>query len=167
MSRAVKIFGILVATAVAVAMFAAIAFVLVFDPNDYKDRVTTLVQDQTGRELRIPGELGLSVFPWLGIDMGVVEFGNAPGFKSPLFARAERIQIRVALLPLEDIAARVYGIGQTPPGLTTERLLARAEAAYAGEKSRGRSGHWSHDFNRQLCLAEIVVALRRRVRKPP
>ena len=34
MSRALKILGILVVTLVAVAIFAAIVFVLVFDPND-------------------------------------------------------------------------------------------------------------------------------------
>ena len=40
MSRAIKILGILAVTAVVVAVFAATVFVLVFDPNDYKDKIS-------------------------------------------------------------------------------------------------------------------------------
>ena len=63
MSRALKILGILVATAVAVAIFAAIVFVLVFDPNDYKDKISGGVKEATGRDLVIEGDLHLSLFP--------------------------------------------------------------------------------------------------------
>ena len=51
MSSALKILGILVATVVAVAIFAAIIFMLVFDANDYKDDISEGVRKATGREL--------------------------------------------------------------------------------------------------------------------
>ena len=57
MSRTLNILGILIVTAVAVAIFAAIVFVLVFDPNDYKDRISEGVKEATGRELVIEGDL--------------------------------------------------------------------------------------------------------------
>ena len=40
---------------------AALIFVpLLIDPNDYKDRIVLLVEKQTGRQLKILGEIGLS-----------------------------------------------------------------------------------------------------------
>jgi len=39
----------------------------VIDPNDYRDDITKLVRDKTGRELTLNGDLSMSVFPWLGI----------------------------------------------------------------------------------------------------
>jgi AsmA protein len=100
MSRAVKIFGILVATAVAVAMFAAIAFVLVFDPNDYKDKISEGVREATGRELVIEGDLEFSLFPWLAIEVGRTQLGNAPGFDDTPFASFESARLSVRMLPL-------------------------------------------------------------------
>ena len=100
MSRAVKILGILVATAVAVAIFAAIVFVLVFEPNDYKDKISDGVRKATGRELVIEGDLHLSLFPWLAIEMGRTELGNAPGFDDTPFASFDSARLSVRVMPL-------------------------------------------------------------------
>ena len=100
MSRAIKILGILVAAAVAVAIFAAIVFVLVFDPNDYKDKISQGVKEATGRELVIEGDLSLSLFPWLAIEIGRTELGNAPGFDDTPFAGFDSARLSVRLMPL-------------------------------------------------------------------
>ncbi|KPK40679.1 MAG: hypothetical protein AMJ69_01670 [Gammaproteobacteria bacterium SG8_47] len=67
--------GVLVLLVVAIGIFAA-----TFDPNAYRDEVAELVKKQTGRELQIPVEIGLTFFPWLGAKIGEVSLGNAPGF---------------------------------------------------------------------------------------
>ncbi len=100
MSRAVKILGILVATVVAAVIFAAIVFVLVFDPNDYKDKISAGVREATGRELVIEGDLSLRLFPWLAIEMGRTELGNAPGFDDTPFASFESARLSVRVMPL-------------------------------------------------------------------
>ena len=100
MSRALKIFGILIATVVAVAIAAAIVFVLVFDPNDYKDKISEGVRKTTGRELVIEGDLHLSLFPWLAIEMGRTELGNAEGFDDTPFASFESARLSVRVMPL-------------------------------------------------------------------
>lgn len=100
MSRALKIFGIVVITLVAVAIFAAIVFVLVFDPNDYKDKISEGVREATGRELVIDGDLHVSLFPWLAIEMGRTELGNAPGFDDTPFASFESARLSVRVMPL-------------------------------------------------------------------
>jgi len=87
--------GVLVLLVVAIGIFAA-----TFDPNAYRDEVAELVKKQTGRELQIPGEIGLTFFPWLGAKIGEVSLGNAPGFADRPFARLEGASVRVKLLPL-------------------------------------------------------------------
>jgi AsmA protein len=96
----IKIIVGLVGLVVVVVVAAAVLIPMFFDPNDYKDELATLAKEHTGRELTIEGDIGLSVFPWIGLDLGVVELGNAPGFKAPRFARTEKVSIRLKLMPL-------------------------------------------------------------------
>ena len=100
MSRALKILGILAATVVAVAIFAAIVFVLIFDPNDYKDTISEGVKETTGRDLVIEGDVKLSLFPWLAIELGKTELGNAEGFDDTPFASFESARLSVRVMPL-------------------------------------------------------------------
>jgi AsmA protein len=94
-----KLVLVLVAIVVVVVIAAIIIVPLVFDPNDYKDEIASAVKKQTGRELSIQGELGVSVFPWVGLDVGTAELGNASGFDD-VFARFDKAAVRVKLLPL-------------------------------------------------------------------
>ncbi len=100
MRTLLRIVTTLVALVLVVVIAAVLILTLYFDPNDYKDQLAEAVQTQTGRRVAIEGDIGLSVFPWLGIDVGRLELGNAPGFQEPVFASTERVQIRVKLLPL-------------------------------------------------------------------
>ncbi|KAA3654057.1 MAG: AsmA family protein [Proteobacteria bacterium] len=80
------------------ALAAYLAFV--FDANDYRERLGEMVTEQTGRRLTLSGELKLSVFPWLGFELGAVELGNAPGFSDRPFAALTAAEARLKLLPL-------------------------------------------------------------------
>ena len=100
MKKFLKIVGIVVGVIIVLVIAAAIIIPQVVDPNDYKDRIVALVEKETGRQMKIPGDISLSFFPWLGVKLGVVEISNAKGFKAPLFARMEELQIRAKLLPL-------------------------------------------------------------------
>jgi AsmA protein len=95
-----KAVGIILVVVVVVVIGAAVALPLLIDPEDVKKEVTAKVREETGRELKIVGDVGFSVFPWLGLETGRVEFGNPPGFQSPLFAATEKVGIRVKLMPL-------------------------------------------------------------------
>lgn len=95
-----KAIGIIVAVVVVVVIGAAVALPMLIDPEDVKKEVTAKVREETGRELKIVGDVGFTVFPWLGLETGRVEFGNPPGFQSPLFAATEKVGIRVKLMPL-------------------------------------------------------------------
>lgn len=79
---------------------AVVGFALIFNPNDYKDDIIQLVKDKTGRELSIPGDISLSLFPWIGIDLGAIEISNAKGFGKKPFAKMSHLQVRAKLWPL-------------------------------------------------------------------
>jgi AsmA protein len=100
MGKFVKILLGLVTVLVVVIVAAAIILPMVVDPNDYKDEIAAAVEKQTGRTLSIQGDIGLSVFPWLGLDIGPAQISNAAGFTEPHMASMEAVQVRVKLLPL-------------------------------------------------------------------
>jgi AsmA protein len=83
-----------------VVVLAAIIAPIVIDPNDHKDKIAAAVNKQTGRTLEIEGDIGLSMFPWLGLDIGPTRLSNATGFDEPYMASMETVQVRVKLLPL-------------------------------------------------------------------
>ena len=89
-----------VGAVVALLGVTVLGIVVFVDPNDYRDDITQAVQKATGRELKLPGKIQLSVFPWLGVSLGAAQLSNASGFKETEFARVEAVDIKVKLLPL-------------------------------------------------------------------
>ncbi len=79
---------------------AAVVVPLVVDPNDYKDRLVALVAEETGRDLSIKGEIGVSLFPWVGLEIGEMALGNAEGFGPQPMARVVSADVKVEFLPL-------------------------------------------------------------------
>lgn len=91
--------GLLLFVAV-VVVAAVIILPRVIDPNDYRPQIAKAVEDATGRKLAIPGQIKLSVFPWLGLRLGHLELSNAPGFGDEPFAAIDGASVRVKVLPL-------------------------------------------------------------------
>ena len=89
---------------VAIVVIAAISFFLLFDPNNFRDDISAEVERVTGREFVIEGDITLSYFPWLAIDVGKTRLGNAPGFGSEPFATFEHARLSVCLLYTSDAA---------------------------------------------------------------
>lgn len=99
--RALRILAIVIGCFVGILIVAVIALKLLVNPNDFKGRIETAVQHSTGRELKLTGNLRLSVFPWLAVELGPASLGNPPGFPSAQpFASLQRALLRVRLLPL-------------------------------------------------------------------
>ena len=71
----------------------------VIDPNDYRDDITKLVRDKTGRELTLNGDLSMSVFPWLGIRTEQLSLSQPEEIGGSMM-QVETAQLQVKLLPL-------------------------------------------------------------------
>ncbi|WGZ94749.1 MAG: AsmA family protein [Candidatus Thiothrix putei] len=89
------LFALLLLILAAVAVFA-----LTFDANRYKPEITALVKEQTGRTLDIGGDIHLSFYPDIALQLGQVTVGNAKGFNHEPFAEAQNARVTVQFLPL-------------------------------------------------------------------
>ncbi len=98
--RAVKIAGIVIGGFFAALLVALLAVWLFVNPNDYKGRIAQAVKDSTGRDLNLPGDIRLSVFPWIALEFGPASLGSPPGFGDEPFAAVQHAAFRVKLLPL-------------------------------------------------------------------
>jgi AsmA protein len=99
--RALRIIGIVVGCLIVVLIATVIALQLLVHPNDYKGRIQAAVKSSTGRDLSLPGDIHLSIFPSLAVELGPVSLGNPPGFSSAQpFASVQHAALRVRLLPL-------------------------------------------------------------------
>ena len=100
MKKALKITGIVVGILVLVVILLAVALPLIFNPNSFKDDIARLVKQRTGRELVIQGDIKLSLFPWLGMQIGPMELSNAQGFGAVPFASINETDVHVRFWPL-------------------------------------------------------------------
>ncbi|MDJ0916348.1 MAG: AsmA family protein [Woeseiaceae bacterium] len=100
MGRLFKIALAVVATVVLLIAIAVVFVSLIFDPNDYKDKIIAEVESRTGRSLEIDGDIGLSLFPVLAVDIGRVRLGNAPDFPSDTdFLSLDGASVSIRVLP--------------------------------------------------------------------
>lgn len=102
---------------------AAVVIPRVVDPNDFREEISQLVQDSTGRELRLSGDLTVSVFPWLGVEAQGLSFAQPSRISGNLLEVASA-QLRVKLLPLLSNRVEVDTIVLESP---TIRLVTLAD----------------------------------------
>lgn len=100
MGKAVRIALWSIGGVLALVAVAAAAIVVTFDPDDYRDEISQMVERQTGRTMSIDGPIELHWFPWLGVTIADVRLGNAPGFGPEPMASLRRLGVSVAVLPL-------------------------------------------------------------------
>lgn len=100
MGKVFRVLGILVGILVVLVLVAVVVLPMVIDPNDYKEEIVAKVNEETGRRLSIEGDLKLSVFPWLGVEIGKMELSNAEGFGEKPFAAVSHAAVHVKLMPL-------------------------------------------------------------------
>ncbi|WP_319471729.1 AsmA family protein [uncultured Pseudodesulfovibrio sp.] len=100
MNKAVKFSMIGLGAAAALFVAALIFFAFTFDLNDYKARISEVVQDETGRTLKFDGDLSLSFFPKIGVELGALSLSNAEGFGKKPMVQTVSAHVSVRVLPL-------------------------------------------------------------------
>ncbi|MDX2424606.1 MAG: AsmA family protein [Amphritea sp.] len=94
MKTLLKIFGGLIALLLIVVVAGGVLLGMFFDPNEYKPEIQKLALEKGGVQLQINGDLGWSVFPWLGIEINQIKV-NYPG--KPQLAELNQAQVSVEL----------------------------------------------------------------------
>jgi len=85
---------------IVLVIIGLIALPFIVDPNDYKEEISEQVEKATGRKLTLNGDIELSVFPWIALELGPLSLSNAKGFKAETFAKVDATQVRIKLMPL-------------------------------------------------------------------
>jgi len=100
--RAVKVLLVTLGALAVLLVLVSVVVASLFDPNDYKTTATEAFAARTGRTLTIGQDLKLAYFPWLAIETGDIDIGNAEAFggNDDEFAHIARVAARVKLLPL-------------------------------------------------------------------
>ncbi|MBX3493368.1 MAG: AsmA family protein [Parvibaculum sp.] len=96
MSRLIAIFAGLVLLLIAVA----IAVPMLVPMETYKAQIAAAVKEQTGRDLRIDGDIGLSLFPNVAVSIGDVGLSNASWAKERELASMQEMRAALKLMPL-------------------------------------------------------------------
>ena len=100
MNRSVKIIVSLLGLLLLVLIGAAVVATQIIDSDKIKQIAREQVASQTGRSLDISGDLSISYFPWLGIDLGHTSLSNPPGFGDEPMLEVEHVSASIKIMPL-------------------------------------------------------------------
>lgn len=134
----------------------SVAVLVLVDPNDYRDEIAAAVEEQTGRQLRIDGDLSLDVFPCCGVALGPLELGNPAGWEQQEFAAVERASVDVQVLPL--LLSQELKVGKIKLDGLDLRLVRRRDGSVNWELESSADADDSKDETEQSGGASLAVA---------
>lgn len=94
-----KILGLVLLGLLLLVIGLGFALTHFFDPNDYKNEIRQLARDKANLELNIHGDIGWSLFPWLGLELHRTSVASASSPEQP-FADLRMLGLSVRVLPL-------------------------------------------------------------------
>jgi AsmA protein len=88
---------------------AAVTYILLtFDPNHYKPQIIRVVKEKTHRDLKLAGDIKLSVFPSIGATINKISLSEHGSARQ--FASVDSAHVSLALLPLLSKHVVVNGL---------------------------------------------------------
>ncbi|MEG4316965.1 AsmA family protein [Pseudomonas sp. FIP_A4] len=115
-----KILGLVILGLLLILVAAGFALTHLFDPNDYKDEIRQLARDKAGLELTINGDIGWSLFPWLGLELHETTLASTQTPDQPL-ADLRMLGLSVRVLPLLQREVQMSDITVNGLNLTLSR----------------------------------------------
>ena len=94
-----KIQGLVLLGLLLIVVALGFALSHLFDPNDYKDEIRQIARDKAHIELTLNGDIGWSLFPWLGLELHDASVATLAAPTQP-FADLQMLGLSVRVLPL-------------------------------------------------------------------
>jgi AsmA protein len=94
-----KILGLFFLGLLLIIVALGFALTHLFDPNDYKDEIRQIARDKANLELTLNGDIGWSLFPWLGLELTDASLASLNTPDKP-FADLRLLGLSVRVLPL-------------------------------------------------------------------
>lgn len=98
--KTIKIISIALGASLIILTLLATYVAVTFDPNDYRETISSQVKAETGRILSLDDDLELQLFPWIGVKLGAVRLSGPPNFGDAPFIAIHSASIKARLLPL-------------------------------------------------------------------
>ncbi|MDH3474953.1 MAG: AsmA family protein, partial [Rhodospirillales bacterium] len=121
-----KKLGLVVLGLIVIIVVAVIAVPRFIDWNGFKPEIAEAVRDATGRELRIDGDIEVTIWPGLEFSVSGIRLSNAPGAAEPEMVSVAGVSGRIGLFPL---------IGRS---VEIERLVIEQPVAHLEVDAAGR-----------------------------
>lgn len=115
-----KILGLVILGLLLIVVAAGFALTHLFDPNDYKDEIRDLARSKAGLELNIGGDIGWSLFPWLGLELHETTLASVQTPDQP-FADLRMLGLSVRVMPLLHREVQMSDITVNGLNLTLSR----------------------------------------------
>lgn len=115
-----KILGLVILGLLLLIVALGFALTHLFDPNDYKNEIRALARDKAGLELDIGGDIGWSLFPWLGLELHDTTLASVRTPEQP-FADLRMLGLSVRVLPLFSREVQMSDITLNGLNLTLTR----------------------------------------------
>ena len=164
MNKILKVVAIVVGALVVIVVGALVAVGFLFNPNDYKPQISAAVAKATGRTLTLDGDLALSVFPTVRIQVGSATLSNAQGFGPAPMAKIGGAELRVSLWPLlfgnveigkAQLSGLELNLARDARGRNNWQDLGGAKAGTPANDAASSSGGGTKDLNLGVDSLEI------------
>jgi AsmA protein len=94
-----KILGLVLLGLLLIIVALGFALTHLFDPNDYKEEIRQIARDKAHIELTLNGDIGWSLFPWLGLELHEASVATLAHPTQP-FADLQMLGLSVRVMPL-------------------------------------------------------------------
>jgi len=145
-----------------VAGFIAVAafyLLVVFDLNDFKAEITNKVEQQTGRQLQIAGDIGWTIYPSLGVSLTDVKLSNPKGFAPEQMLEVSELTAAVALMPLfnKDLQVQQLHLDGVTANLVSRKDGSSSMDGLTADKSTTTT-ETGPATNQQLQLQDLSIS---------
>lgn len=135
-------------------LLIVLAVPFLFPVEEYRDDILAQISKKTGRDVRIHGDIELSLLPNIAVQLNEVEVSNPSGFMSSTMLKARRISLNMELWPLFEKRVIV-------DALDIEGAELFLEEAPGGQKN------WEFETARLSPTASTIVANQSDNQNPP
>jgi len=100
MNKPLKLIAGIISAILGLLLALALYLIISFDPNSYREEISTRVQVETGRSLTFQGNIELQLFPWIGLKLGATQLSGPENFSNQDFIAIRSASIKARLIPL-------------------------------------------------------------------
>lgn len=116
------------------AIVVPIAAYFFFDPNHFKNEITTYINTKTGLPLEIHGKISMQVFPWVGLNVHQVDLAQPSSFGQGKMIEIQEMGLK---MPLNELLQK---------HLQIESLVVKGLTIHA-IKNKDGSTNWEYYSN--------------------